>query len=248
MNKKVKKLSTILVITALCAVVAACGSKPETDKNVTAGGGATPSVSPSASPSSKPSSSPAATSTAGTGTPNKKTWTAAPAMTIDSKKSYEATFDTNKGSFKVALFADTAPKTVNSFVFLAKENFYNNVVFHRIIKTFMIQTGDPQGTGGGGPGYNIPDELKTTHKYETGTVAMANTGQPNSGGSQFFICMTDECGGLNSSPKFTIFGKVSEGLENVQKIASTPVKANARGEVSVPTEEVKINSITITEK
>ncbi len=241
MNRKVKKLSSVLAITALCAVIAACGNKP--DKDATSGGG-TPTASPSATTSVKPSTTPSAS----TGAPNKKSWTSAPAMTIDAKKTYEATFDTNKGSFKVALFADSAPKTVNNFVFLAKESYYNDVVFHRIMKTFMIQTGDPTGTGGGGPGYTIPDELKSPHKYELGTVAMAKTMQPNSGGSQFFICVTNECGGLNSSPNYTIFGKVSEGLENVQKIASTPVKASATGESSVPTEEVKIKSITISEK
>src|SRR5690606_22689609 len=115
MNNKTKKLSSLIAIAALCAVLTACGSKPES----TQGGGGTPTPS-SAAPTSKPTVAP-------TATPGHKTWKSAPAMTIDSKKSYEASFETNKGSFKVALYADTAPQTVNNFVFLAKEDYYKDV-------------------------------------------------------------------------------------------------------------------------
>ncbi|WP_127585580.1 peptidylprolyl isomerase [Paenibacillus koleovorans] len=239
MNKRLKQLGYVSLLTLLCVLLAACGSKPESSTK--------PSPSPSpvqggAAPSAiTPTPSPSAAATP-------KKWSAPPAMTIDTKKTYEATFDTNKGSFKVQLFADTAPQTVNNFIFLSKEGFYNNVTFHRIMKTFMIQTGDPLGTGSGGPGYNIPDELKSPHKYDPGIVAMANTGQPNSGGSQFFICTGADCAGLNSMPNYTIFGKVSEGMDIVQKIAGTAVKASSRGEMSVPTETVKINSISVKEK
>lgn len=247
MNSMLKRIGLLLMITAVCVSIAACGSKPQPDDGKTSGAGGNTSTNggKSASPTPSPTAAPTATPGA---TPAKKTWTSAPTMTIDAKKSYEATFETSKGSFKVALFAENAPKTVNNFVFLSREGFYDNVVFHRIMKSFMIQSGDPAGTGAGGPGYNIPDELKSPYKYETGILAMANTGQPNSGGSQFFICTGEQCSGLNQSPNYTIFGKVSEGLDIVQTIASTPVKASSRGEMSVPTEEVKIKSITIKEK
>jgi cyclophilin family peptidyl-prolyl cis-trans isomerase len=227
MKNRTKRISLLLLIAAVCVFLAACGSKtsPNTGKTPTA----TPAVD--------------------TGKPSNKSWTSAPAMTINPTKTYVATFDTSKGSFKVQLLAEDAPKTVNSFVFLSKEGFYNNVVFHRILQNFMIQTGDPTGSGTGGPGYTIPDELLSNpNKYATGTVAMANTGKPNTGGSQFFICMNDECGGLNNMPNYTIFGTVSNGFDIVQKIAATPVKAGPRGEMSVPTEEVKIKSITINEQ
>lgn len=179
----------------------------------------------------------------------KKSWSSPPPMTLKTDKKYEAVFDTTEGKFTVNLLLDSAPKTVNNFVFLSKEGYYDNVVFHRIMKTFMIQTGDPTGTGAGGPGYTIEDELKTTYKYDPGIVAMANTGAKNSGGSQFFICTGPACAeSLNPRPNYTIFGQVVSGMDVVQKIAATPVRPNAIGEMSVPTKEVKINKIEIVEK
>ncbi|MDF2962401.1 MAG: peptidylprolyl isomerase, partial [Paenibacillus sp.] len=115
----------------------------------------------------------------------KKSWSTPPEMKIDVNKTYQATVATSKGTFKIDLFAKDAPKTVNNFVFLAKEGFYKDIIFHRVISTFMVQTGDPTGTGRGGPGYKFEDELKSPHKYEPGIVAMANAG-PNTNGSQFF--------------------------------------------------------------
>ncbi|MFD0711645.1 peptidylprolyl isomerase [Paenibacillus sp. GCM10027626] len=171
-------------------------------------------------------------------------WPKMPEMAIDVEKTYLAKFKTTKGAFTVELFAKDAPQTVNSFVFLANEKFYDGIKFHRIVEDFMIQTGDPKADGTGGPGYNIPDELNNGHKYEDGVVAMANTGQPNTGGSQFFICTGPVAGGLNSQPNFTIFGKVKDGMDVVKKIAQTPVEANGR-EMSKPTEEVKIETIEI---
>ncbi|WJH34091.1 peptidylprolyl isomerase [Paenibacillus sp. CC-CFT747] len=181
-----------------------------------------------------------------------KSWSKAPEMKIDQNKSYQAQVDTSKGSFTMDLFAKEAPITVNNFVFLAKENFYNGIKFHRIIKEFMVQTGDPLGTGAGGPGYTIKDERNMTHsKYDEGIVAMARTRAPNSAGSQFFICTGPSCAGLNAQPDYAIFGKVSQGMDTVQKIASTPVKM-AQGSPdqtpSQPTEEVVIKSVKIIEK
>ncbi|UUZ79288.1 peptidylprolyl isomerase [Paenibacillus sp. P26] len=168
-------------------------------------------------------------------------------MKIDANKTYQATVTTSKGTFTIDLFAKDAPKTVNNFVFLSKEGFYNNITFHRIMKTFMIQTGDPNGNGTGGPGYQFADELSKAHTYEPGIVAMANAG-PNTNGDQFFICTGEDSKALNKSPNYTIFGKVSQGMDVVQKIADTPVKTDARGEPSSPTEKVTIQSISITEK
>ncbi|WP_058304376.1 peptidylprolyl isomerase [Gorillibacterium timonense] len=174
-------------------------------------------------------------------------WSTSPEMTIDKTKSYEAVFETNKGTFTVELFAKDAPITVNNFVFLAEQHYFDGVTFHRIIESFMIQTGDRTGTGSGGPGYSIPDELNNGHTYETGIVAMANAG-PGTGGSQFFICTGDDSQGLNDSryAKYSIFGKVSSGMDVVKKIAATPVALNSNGtEVSVPAEKVTIDKLVI---
>ncbi len=164
---------------------------------------------------------------------------AQPEMTIDESKSYTATIETSKGTMTVNLFADEAPVTVNNFVYLAGEHFYDGVVFHRIIKDFMVQTGDPTGTGSGGPGYRFDDE-PVTRDYERGILAMANAG-PNTNGSQFFIIHQDY-----PLPKnYTIFGQVVEGLDALDAIAETPVSPGARGEQSVPAEEIKILSISV---
>jgi cyclophilin family peptidyl-prolyl cis-trans isomerase len=174
-------------------------------------------------------------------------WAAAPAMQIDKTKTYTAVFDTSLGSFKVELFASTAPITVNNFVFLAEQKFYDGTIFHRIIKTFMIQGGDPTGTGRGGPGYTIPDEIPAEHSnytYTPGIVAMANTGRANTGGSQFFICTVDDSASL--TPSYTQFGKIIEGMDVVQKIASVPVVA-ANNETSKPVNPPVIKTITIQE-
>lgn len=171
-----------------------------------------------------------------------------PAMTIDPNKKYTATIATSMGDIQVELFAKDAPKTVNNFVFLAKDKFYDNMKFHRVIKDFMIQTGDPHGDGTGGPGYNFEDELNNGHVYETGVVAMANAGK-NTNGSQFFIGSGDKVKGLKNVPNYTIFGKVTSGMDVVQKIAAVKVKENpVIKEPSVPVEPVILKSITIKEQ
>jgi cyclophilin family peptidyl-prolyl cis-trans isomerase len=167
-------------------------------------------------------------------------------MQIDTSKTYYAVFDTSLGSFKVQLFAADAPITVNNFVFLAEQKFYNGTVFHRIIKTFMIQGGDPNGDGTGNPGYYIPDELPTKYSYDPGIVAMANSG-PNTDGCQFFICTGADAASLNNTPNYTQFGKVVDGMDVVQKIAAVPVTYNSVGELSKPVHPPVINSITIEE-
>jgi len=163
-------------------------------------------------------------------------------MSIDPAKQYTAAIKTTDGEMTADLFAMGAPNTVNNFVFLARQGFYNNVKFHRIIKGFMAQTGDPTGTGAGGPGYRFADE-KVNRPYSRGTLAMANAG-PNTNGSQFFIIHQD----YPLPPNYTIFGKLSAGLDVLDKIANAPVVASRSGETSVPTTDVLIESITIQEK
>jgi peptidyl-prolyl cis-trans isomerase B (cyclophilin B) len=145
----------------------------------------------------------------------RKQYDAPPPMTIDVAKQYTATFDTSKGKIVCDLFAKDAPVTVNNFVFLAKEGFYNGTVFHRVIPDFMIQGGDPTATGRGGPGYTFKDELGPDKpKHQRGSLSMANAG-PNTNGSQFFIThvATDWLNG-----KHTVFGQVREGQSVVDAI------------------------------
>ncbi|WP_047152014.1 peptidylprolyl isomerase [Aneurinibacillus tyrosinisolvens] len=177
-----------------------------------------------------------------------KQWASAPPMAIDPNKTYIAHMETNKGNISIELLAKEAPKTVNNFVFLSREKFYDGVIFHRVIKDFMIQGGDPLGTGTGGPGYNIEDELPVKRKYEKGIVAMARTNQPNSGGSQFFICNGPGAAGLNTQPDYVIFGKVIDGMDTVDKISNVQVTQSPTGEESVPVEKVFVKTITIEEK
>jgi cyclophilin family peptidyl-prolyl cis-trans isomerase len=174
-----------------------------------------------------------------------KQWPHPPSMSIQTNKQYTATISTNLGDMQAQLFPADAPNTVNSFVFLAREGFYDGVVFHRVIAGFMVQTGDPTGTGRGGPGYRFADELPKERDYEPGTLAMANAG-PNTQGSQFFICHGD-LRNNKLQKNYTIFGKLTDGMDILERIARTPVRAAANGEPSVPTEEIRINSITIGE-
>ncbi|OMF38251.1 peptidylprolyl isomerase [Paenibacillus sp. FSL H8-0548] len=169
-------------------------------------------------------------------------WDKMPEMQIDLDKSYVAKFQTTKGDFTVKLFADESPVTVNNFVFLAREGFYEGLTFHRIIESFMVQTGDPNGNGTGNAGYFIPDELGTDIKYEKGIIAMANNSRPNSGSSQFFICTGPDADNLNREPNYSIFGKVVSGMNVVEEISKTPLKND------IPTETIIINSIEIVEQ
>ena len=157
-----------------------------------------------------------------------KQWNSPPPMTIDPKKNYTATMETSKGTIEIELFAKDAPKTVNNFVFLAREGFYDGVTFHRVISNFMIQGGDPTGSGRGGPGYKFEDETRTNpNKHGTGSLSMANAG-PNTNGSQFFITHSPQ---PHLDGKHTVFGKVTSGMDVVNAIR--------QGDV--------ITSVTITE-
>jgi cyclophilin family peptidyl-prolyl cis-trans isomerase len=173
-----------------------------------------------------------------------KQWSSPPQMQIDPTKRYRATISTSLGDMTAELYPEDAPNTVNNFVFLANEGFYDGVIFHRIINGFMVQTGDPTGTGMGGPGYKFRDELTNPRGYSRGTLAMANAG-PNTQGSQFFICHGSGAERLPHS--YTIFGKVTEGLDTLEKIASVPVGRGAGGENSRPTDPPSITGITVQE-
>jgi peptidyl-prolyl cis-trans isomerase B (cyclophilin B) len=141
-----------------------------------------------------------------------KKYSAAPAMQIDTAKKYSVTFETSRGKIVCDLFTKDAPQTVNNFVFLAREKFYDGTKFHRVIADFMVQGGDPEGTGAGGPGYRFADETRNTpNKHKRGSLSMANAG-PNTNGSQFFIThiATDWLDG-----KHTVFGQVTSGQDIV---------------------------------
>lgn len=159
-----------------------------------------------------------------------------PEMVIDPAKTYTATIETTAGTLVAELFPGDAPKTVNNFVFLARDNYYNDVIFHRVISGFMIQGGDPTGTGTGGPGYKFEDE-PVKREYLRGTLAMANAG-PNTNGSQFFVMHAD----YPLPPNYTIFGKLTSGEDVVDSIAEAPKGANDR-----PKEPVSIKTVTIAE-
>ena len=169
---------------------------------------------------------------------NKPSFASYPAMTIDTAKRYTATITTDIGPFTVQLDPKTAPRAVNSFVFLANQHFFDCVVFHRVIPSFVDQTGDPTGTGTGGPGYQFADELPKTAspQYPLGSLAMANSG-PNTNGSQFFVVAGSA--GESLAPSYTLFGKVILGMDVVAKI-------NADGSTSgTPTTLHRIVSIKV---
>ena len=144
-----------------------------------------------------------------------KQWKNPPEMQIDPQKNYRVNMETSKGLIELELYPENAPKTVNNFVFLAQEGYYDGVTFHRVIKDFVIQGGDPTGTGAGGPGYKFEDELKGNPlKHETNVISMANAG-PNTNGSQFFITYGPQ---THLDGKHTVFGKVVSGADVVDSI------------------------------
>lgn len=166
-----------------------------------------------------------------------KQWSKAPEMQLDPTKKYKAHMETDKGTIVIELFADKAPKTVNNFVFLAREGFYEGVMFHRVISNFMAQGGDPTGRGSGGPGYKFEDEFHPSLRHDKqGILSMANAG-PNTNGSQFFITHGPT---PHLDNRHTVFGQVVEGLNVLMSIPPRDP-----GNVNAPA--VKINRVTIEE-
>jgi cyclophilin family peptidyl-prolyl cis-trans isomerase len=168
-----------------------------------------------------------------------KQYDAPPAMAIDPNKTYTATIETTAGNIKLELYPKDAPNHVNSWVFLARDGFYDGAIFHRVIPGFMIQGGDPTGTGTGGPGYKLKAEFNP-RSHKRGVLSMARTNDPNSAGSQFFI-MHDDSPFLDN--QYTAFGMVTSGIETVDKIVNAPRDRNDR-----PNQPTKIMKITVEEK
>jgi cyclophilin family peptidyl-prolyl cis-trans isomerase len=162
---------------------------------------------------------------------------------LSDDKAYSADIETSHGTVTVELYPEDAPKTVNNFVSLAQEGFYDDTVFHRIVKGFVVQGGDPTGTGSGGPGYKFEDE-RIVKDYAKGTLAMANAG-PNTNGSQFFIVLDDLQGRLPKN--YTIFGKVTDGMEVVSTMGEVKVTISPSGEPSQPVEQVELKSVKVHE-
>lgn len=195
-------------------------------------------VSPGSSPSGSPTAAAGKCAKAKQGTPP-KTYKTPPPMKIDTKKNYSATIATNCGSFTVDLLEKEAPKTVNNFVFLAREGFFEGTLFHRVIPNFMIQGGDPKGNGTGDPGYKFEDETDPSDSFaKPGLLAMANSG-PNTNGSQFFVTVAPA---EHLNGKHTIFGTVTDGMDVVNTIVAVPTAAQDK-----PVDDVVITKVTITE-
>ena len=243
---------TILSILLLAALLlfAGCGFIPNPAAEEPAQQAPTPTA---AAPATQPPAAPAADAggsanqpaSAGPATPEVvvsggqsiRQWPSPPPLTIDPASSYTAVLNTTAGAITVELLPTEAPNTVNNFVFLARQGFYDNVIFHRTIPGFMIQGGDPTGTGGGGPGYRFADE-PVQRPYSRGVLAMANAG-PNTNGSQFFIMHAD----YPLPPNYTIFGQAVAGLETIDAIATAPTQPG--GEGSTPVNPVVIQSVEI---
>ncbi len=187
--------------------------------------------------SSESGSTSTAASTAAAGAA--KTWSSPPPMTIDKNATYTAVLRTSEGNITVALDPAQAPKTVNNFVFLAKEGFYDGLTFHRVIPDFVIQGGDPEGTGSGGPGYQFEDELPEAGAYQLGSLAMANAG-PNTNRSQFFIITGQQ--GVQLPPNYSLFGQVTKGQDVADKISTMAAPGT-----ETPDPPVTIEKVTITE-
>jgi len=171
--------------------------------------------------------------------PKQQEFSAPPEMGIDPAKRYTAKLDTSLGEIVIALDTDRAPKTVNNFVFLALHHYYDGVIFHRIIKGFMCQGGDPTGSGRGGPGYRFDDELPQGGQYQIGSVAMANAG-PNTNGSQFFL--VSGASGVGLPPQYSLFGQIVKGLDVLESMQHVKTGGGDR-----PKDDVVINSVTIIE-
>ncbi len=170
--------------------------------------------------------------------PKQQRFSEPPPMVIDPAKQYTAEMVTSKGSMTIVLDPAGAPKTVNNFVFLARYHYFDGIHFHRVIPGFVLQGGDPEGSGRGGPGYRFEDELPKAGRYEVGSLAMANAG-PNTNGSQFFVISGAD--GVRLPPQYSLFGKVVKGLETVAAIDAIGSRSGT------PSEKVTIESVTISE-
>ncbi len=246
-----------IAITAIAMTLAACGGGDGQDDDksdasntpadasgatVTSTSGAAAATTPAdgstqAASTAVPSGQAPASATTQTGDAATKTYDKKPDLTIDTGKKYVATIKMDVGDIKIELYPSEAPETVNSFIFLARDGYFDGLTFHRVIPGFVAQGGDPTGTGRGGPGYTIPDEVND-HKFIDGAVGMAKTSAPDSAGSQFFICYAPQ---PNLDGAYTVFGQVVEGRDVLDKIdPRDPARGGPSGTV--------INTIEIEEE
>ena len=212
--------------------------------------GSTTSVGPTTTTTPLPSTIPGAALTGDTPCPaadgsaaRTVTFAKEPPTCIDKAKTYIAVVTTNMGAYSVQLDAATSPITVNNFVVLARYHYFDSTICHRAIPGFMVQCGDPTGSGTGGPGYTIADELPATGAYKIGSLAMANTGQPNSGSSQFFLITGDQ--GVSLPATYSLFGQVTDGLDTTVKALDAAGNPASNG--VPPLQQIVIQSVTITE-
>jgi cyclophilin family peptidyl-prolyl cis-trans isomerase len=253
-------VTAVVVVVALIGGGVAFGTFVVGKSNSSASGTPTPSPTvsptPSPAPGKKTGTVPAAPGPKqvacggkhpAAATKPKPQFAGGPASVISVKKTYTATMRTSCGTIEIRLLASKAPKTVNSFVFLARKGFFDGIHFHRIDTSLnIIQGGDPTGGGGGGPGYTIPDEATGKETYGPGVVAMAKSSSPNSGGSQFFIVYGKKGHQLDSSPTYTIFGVVVKGLNVVKRIAAVPVQNPSDISGQQPLKAIYIEKVAIT--
>ncbi|MEP7111688.1 MAG: peptidylprolyl isomerase [Ilumatobacteraceae bacterium] len=177
--------------------------------------------------------------------PRTITFAKAPPNCIDATKTYTAEVTTNKGAYTIALDPGIAPLTVNNFVVLARYHYFDNTICHRIVPAFVVQCGDPTGSGTGGPGYAIADELPAAGAYKIGSLAMANSSQPNTGGSQFFVITGDQ--GVQLPASYSLFGQVTDGLDTTVKALDAVGNSDQASNGVPPLEQIIIESVTITE-
>ncbi|MFC1861009.1 peptidylprolyl isomerase [Chloroflexota bacterium] len=227
--RHLSRIALIIIIGGIALLSISCGGSPEPAKQppqIPVPQPATPSTPVPAPEPAKPAVK-----------VEPKTYSSPPPMTIDKNKKYTAIFETVKGDLVIELFAKDVPNTVNNFVFLARDGYYDGTTFHRVIPGFMVQGGDPTGTGRGGPGYRFADEF-TQHKHVAGTLSMANAG-PNTNGSQFFICYAPQPG---LDGKHAVFGQLKDGMDVLMSITPRDPNRNPNFEGD------RINCITIKEE
>ena len=230
-----RQLITLVVVAVLIVGLLTFLSRGGDDEKVATTGSTTTTTAP-------PTFGSAACPNADGSSPRTTTFTEPPQQCIDRAATYTAAVETDVGAFTIALDAERAPLTVNNFVFLARFHFYDGLTFHRAPPDFVVQGGDPEGTGSGGPGYTFADELpKSVDEYKAGSLAMANSGA-NTNGSQFFVVVSDNGGKSLQSPNYSLFGQVTEGLDVVQKI-----NADGAPDPGPPKTVHKITKVTITE-
>ena len=228
-----RRHTALMALIAVAAIAAGCGSDDTSSGGVTA-----PAESGGVTAPSESGTSVECPPVEGTGSQQQQ-FASAPPMCLEDGATYEAIVTTNKGEFTIALDPELAPQAANNFVFLARNQYFDDTICHRIIPNFVVQCGDPTGTGTGGPGYTIVDEPPPAGQYQIGSIAMAKTPAPDSAGSQFFIITGED--GAALPPEYALFGQVTAGFETA---VAAMAAAGTPGD-GVPSEPIEITSIRI---